>query len=195
MTHKNCQCWSVRGINLQNERAVYFPPLILTKRINIKDNGTKKNTDYSDPRTWLTLSYTESKGSADAWGTSVWVMRLQHLHLQVLLSSLLRQAGSNGLMCCNFWAKTTWILGTNEAGGLCTLCSSAVSVHSIGSRREEASLRRGIRLRFSGSVSCTDAKIQWDVRPGTVRPVPLLKEQEMALHSLPYTDFRLAGYY
>lgn len=61
---------------------------------------------------------------------------------QVLLSSSLRQAGSSGLMCCNFCAKITWILGTNEAGGLCTLCSSAVSIHSMGSRAE-LSLRKG----------------------------------------------------
>lgn len=61
---------------------------------------------------------------------------------QVLLSSSLRHAGSNGLMCCNFCAKITWILGTKEAGGLCTLCSSAVSMHSIGSR-VELSLGKG----------------------------------------------------
>lgn len=66
----------------------------------------------------------------------------QHLHLQVLLSSLLRQVGNKGLMCCSFWAKMTWILGTNEAGGLCTLCSSAMSEHSMGSSNAEASLWR-----------------------------------------------------
>lgn len=63
------------------------------------------------------------------------------LHLQPLLSSLFRQAGSNGLMCCSFWAKTTCSLGTKEAGGLCTRCSSAISEHSMGSCSAEASLR------------------------------------------------------
>lgn len=63
-------------------------------------------------------------------------------HSQVLLSSSLRQAGSKGLMCCSFCARMTWILGTREAGGLCTLCSSRVSMHSMGSRLE-LSLQRG----------------------------------------------------
>eukprot|EP00069_Balaena_mysticetus_P020624 bmy_02826T0 len=68
------------------------------------------------------------------------------------------QAGSKGLMCCNFWAKTTWILGTKEAGGLCTLCSSAVSVHSIGSSSEEASLRRDDRASVHRGGSCIDGQ-------------------------------------
>lgn len=83
------------------------------------------------------------------------VTRLGPLHVQVLLCSWSRPAGSNGLMCCSFCASTTWILGTKEAGGLRTRCSSAVSVHSIGSR-SEASLRGGPELQYSDAAGCAD---------------------------------------
>ena len=118
------------------------------KRINTQENG------QSDGDRWRNFSWrlstwpTAPQNAAPARQVSLWATRRQHLHLQVLLSSLLRQAGSKGLMCCSFWARTTWILGTKEAGGLCTLCSSAMSVHSIGSSSEEASLPREDRARF-----------------------------------------------
>lgn len=61
---------------------------------------------------------------------------------QALLSSGLA-GGSRGLLCGSGRASSMWRRGTSEAGGLCTLCSSAVSMCSVGSSVEEeaASLR------------------------------------------------------
>ena len=99
------------------------------------------------------------------------------------------------------WARTTWILGTKEAGGLCTLCSSAMSVHSIGSSSEEASLPREDRARFRGG-SCTHEKVtsvsenEMGTQPRTVPPALLLREQKMLLVFVNcyMTDFRLPTY-
>lgn len=52
-------------------------------------------------------------------------------------------------MCCNFCAKITWILGTNEAGGLCTLCSSTVSIHSIGSSGDDEFSLVNVTIKLS----------------------------------------------
>lgn len=55
---------------------------------------------------------------------------------QALLSSGLAR-GSRGLLCGSGRAYSIWRRGTSEAGGLCTLCSSAVSMCSVGSSTEE----------------------------------------------------------
>lgn len=138
--------FQVKKITAEQNPQVSILVKTLTKRINLKDNGAKKQWPLGGTRTWLTQFPDEhtSQAAPDTLRTP-----LGHLHLQVLLSSLLREAGNSGLMCCNFWAKTTWILGTSEAGGLRTLCSSAVSVHSIGSRSDAASLWGGTALRLT----------------------------------------------
>lgn len=131
-------------LSRQDKRHTFGRGLILMKRINTKESGQSDGDRwriFSWPlSTWATVPQNAAPALGEALGHEA-----SHLHLQVLLSSLLRQAGSKGLMCCSFWARTTWILGTKEAGGLCTLCSSAVSVHSIGSSSEEASLPRDDR--------------------------------------------------
>lgn len=135
--------------------AVYPPPI--NKEDKHKGQWGKETVIIltKEDLTDSAMPWAPVTGSSTHAGDEVWVARLELLHLQVLLCSWLRQAGSNGLMCCSFCASTTWILGTKEAGGLCTLCSSAVSVHSIGSR-SEASLRGGAKLQYTDDVSCAD---------------------------------------
>lgn len=55
---------------------------------------------------------------------------------QALLSSRVVR-GSRGLLCGSGRAYNIWRRGTSEAGGLCTLCSSAVSMYSVGSSMDE----------------------------------------------------------
>jgi len=115
---------------------------------------------------------------------------------QVLLSSSLRQAGSNGLICCNFCAKITWILGTKEAGGLCTLCSSAVSIHSIGSRAElslgKSTAQLGLEV-FHTNFSPADEEL---LEPGQEQST---SEQTTSTPSFwylhPYSNYLLYDFY
>jgi len=67
-----------------------------------------------------------------------------HTHSQALPSSR-PAAGSSGLPCGSGVACSMWRRGTSEAGGLCTRCSSAVSMAPAGSRRDEDASLRGHR--------------------------------------------------
>lgn len=51
--------------------------------------------------------------------------------------------GSRGLLCGSGLAWSMWRRGTSEAGGLWTLCSSAVSMLSDGSRMDDEPSLRG----------------------------------------------------
>lgn len=65
---------------------------------------------------------------------------LIHWYLQASLSSETAE-GSSGLLCRSCSAYSMCNRGTSEAGGLWALCSSTVSMLSVGSRKDDASLQ------------------------------------------------------
>lgn len=66
-------------------------------------------------------------------------MKCMNTVLQSPLSSVAPE-GSSGLLWTRGWAHSMCSLGTSDAGGLWTLCSSIVSMPSMGSISEDASL-------------------------------------------------------
>lgn len=130
-TGRDVKHWPVSDANCQ-DRTSGIPwgrGLILMKRINTA----------SGQRWWpleelfLTtehLSNSSTKLSSRAgWGSGP---RGVTLTLTGLALPFVEARGSKGLICCSFWARTTWILGTKEAGGLWPLFLSRVRVHPSG---------------------------------------------------------------